>query len=551
MALSLKRALLLAPCMALATGPLLPSAFAAEPPGCGPTPPPPACAAPPTAGVTPPPSATGTTSPPPLTETPAEPMTAAAPSPASQEGLAAGRDTVNVMGDLLYGYRSINFFYRDAGQSIYIASAGATNVSNSAVADNNSPEPRDRISFRYNHFNDAQSVVGWGGGTSQAPLFTIGIPETRTYDVEQYTLSFEKTFFDRQASVELRLPILNMVASHLTLAAGTVVPPGVAPARDPDPNRLAALIQSYGPSVFTTASTPQATLGHSDTEIGNMDLILKGIVYSDPCLLCSAGLRTAIPTGQDVKATVVDFNGPQAGGAYVFERFRAFDIANETWALCPFLAVIATPSPQWYAQGFLEFECPLNKSHFTYSEAVFNPAGSFQTAPNPPSQIVPQITYPTPQMSTPFTTSGSIADQFLMHVNTQLGYWLIRDPERPLITGLVSTLELGYTQTLSKSQVITLPGDYSAFLPRNATANIPSNYTEEPPPQIGSQRRTASILDMTVGTMALLGDRTTLALGFAFPLLSNVNNRTFDWEAQVQLNWYFGGGIGRAPAALR
>jgi hypothetical protein len=48
------------------------------------------------------------------------------------------------------------------------------------------------------------------------------------------------------------------------------------------------------------------------------------------------------------------------------------------------------------------------------------------------------------------------------------------------------------------------------------------------------------ILDMTVGSTFVLGERTLLGTAFAFPLRTG-DNRTFNWEFQIQLNYYFGG----------
>ena len=41
------------------------------------------------------------------------------------------------------------------------------------------------------------------------------------------------------------------------------------------------------------------------------------------------------------------------------------------------------------------------------------------------------------------------------------------------------------------------------------------------------------------GTLTLAPLRATLATGFAFPMLPN-DNRVFDWEYQLQLNYFFG-----------
>ena len=47
------------------------------------------------------------------------------------------------------------------------------------------------------------------------------------------------------------------------------------------------------------------------------------------------------------------------------------------------------------------------------------------------------------------------------------------------------------------------------------------------------------IVNATVGNMLVIGERTTLALGAGLPLRSGTD-KTFDFEVQAQLNYYFG-----------
>jgi hypothetical protein len=62
----------------------------------------------------------------------------------------------------------------------------------------------------------------------------------------------------------------------------------------------------------------------------------------------------------------------------------------------------------------------------------------------------------------------------------------------------------------------------------------------EPAPQIGNLRNRVDILDLTLGTTFVIRDTATIAAGITLPL-RNGDNRTFDYELQVQLNYYFGG----------
>jgi hypothetical protein len=60
-----------------------------------------------------------------------------------------------------------------------------------------------------------------------------------------------------------------------------------------------------------------------------------------------------------------------------------------------------------------------------------------------------------------------------------------------------------------------------------------------PPPQVGNRRNRLDIIDLTLGTTFEFAKRLTLATGFTLPM-RGADNRTFDWEFQLQLNYYFG-----------
>jgi hypothetical protein len=72
---------------------------------------------------------------------------------------------------------------------------------------------------------------------------------------------------------------------------------------------------------------------------------------------------------------------------------------------------------------------------------------------------------------------------------------------------------------------------------------------------VGNRRNRLDIVDVTVGTTFVIGNNATLATAVALPLTTG-DNRTFDWEFQLQLNVFFGGlggasGGGAAPNMLR
>jgi hypothetical protein len=60
-----------------------------------------------------------------------------------------------------------------------------------------------------------------------------------------------------------------------------------------------------------------------------------------------------------------------------------------------------------------------------------------------------------------------------------------------------------------------------------------------PPPTVGNRNNRIDILDLTLGTTFEFAKHLTLATGFTLPM-RGADNRTFDWEFQLQLNYYFG-----------
>jgi hypothetical protein len=452
----------------------------------------------------------------------------------------------NMIGNLLRSNNSVSYFINRALGGTEVNSFGAGRVQNAAVAENNSPEPRDRLSFRYNYFNNAQSVTGL---SSTPPVYRpdlgLGVftqaTQTQNYDVNLYNLSFEKTFLDGLLSVETRMAVLSGLAPKLNLRE-TDNPGAPTPAQRNTPD--GKLIGFYNPTTNAVVAVPQGmnpppgftqpvlgfsvnanannalTRGNYGNQFDNMSLFLKGVLYKTPELLVSGGLGVNIPTGADTHVQVTDYLG---GATTIFaeiQRVRDFTIKNETWTLSPFLAALATPTKNLFAQGFLEVECPLNGSTYNFNE-TFPIAGTRNPA-NPPLGYFP------------VSQTGRINDQTLLHVDIGTGYWLFRNPDRRWFNGMAPTVELHYVTTLDNADIVTLPGDGSkARIGGNATAVAPG-------PEIGNLNNRVDILDLTLGTTFLFGNRTTLATAFVVPLKRSTD-RTFDYEFQVQLNIFFGG----------
>src|SRR5207245_4582509 len=69
------------------------------------------------------------------------------------------------------------------------------------TSEDNSPLPRDRVFFTYDYFER--------------------VPTAANNDVRRYTPGFEKTFFDRNASIEFRFPFASTLSSDIDLGRVT------------------------------------------------------------------------------------------------------------------------------------------------------------------------------------------------------------------------------------------------------------------------------------------------------------------------------------------
>ena len=423
----------------------------------------------------------------------------------------------NMIGNLLGGSRSVSFFINRTQGAVFINGLGSTNISNPKVAENNSPLPEDRVYFRYNFFSQATSVTGI---SSTPPTFNPALSAftqpttTKFYENNMYTFGFEKAFFHRTLSVELRIPISRTLSSDLNLSAGTVT--GISA----DSIGFGGTPLPGIPSLVV-AETPQATLGNERTEFGNMTVILKALIFGTPQVAFSGGLSIGLPTADDTNVRVTDFLGLTNVNSVDIERVRDFHIGNNTVSISPYLAVLIKPTERFFIQGFTEFDFPANSSPVTFTETF--PVSVARTfVPIVPGALTP-----------PFTVHSRIDEQSLYQLDWGMGYWLYRNPEGHRLTGLAPTIEMHYTTTLDNAQIVTLPQEGAAIVTPNALL-VP------PPPQVGNRRNRLDILDLTLGTTFEFAKRLTLATGFTLPMRGG-DNRTFDWEFQLQLNYYFGG----------
>ena len=175
-----------------------------------------------------------------------------------------------------------------AGATATVALAGGDR--RFKISENVSPIPRDRLFFNYNHFENALTDIS-------------GV----TRSLDRFTLGLEKTFFDGEASIETRLPLLCGLNSRQT---------------------------EFGPD-------------NGGDELGNLAMAAKMVLYSTKHGLISGGLAMTFPTGDDF-VSIPSFGGP------------AVRVENQAVHLGPFLGYLVQPNECWFAQGFVQADFDLS-----------------------------------------------------------------------------------------------------------------------------------------------------------------------------------------------
>src|SRR5690606_31073028 len=117
------------------------------------------------------------------------------------------------------------------------------------IAENNSPIPQNRVYASYRHFHNASLV-------SIFPHEPTG--GSNRLDINRVTLGWEKLITDR-TSVEIRVPFNQQLDSDLSF------------------------------SQFT-GQAPSLPLYDTTTELGNVSVVLKSLMFQNRCWSVSAGL---------------------------------------------------------------------------------------------------------------------------------------------------------------------------------------------------------------------------------------------------------------------
>lgn len=173
------------------------------------------------------------------------------------------------------------------------------------IAENNSAIPADRLIYMHNHFRDAIE-----GDVFQFPLadddnvtsFPFLAQKKSRRSVSRSTVGFEKTFFDGQASVEVRLPI-----NHRRL------------------------------------EMKSADLESDGGNVGNLAVIVKRILFENDSIIVSGGTGVDVPTGDSAHGRVADV---------------AFQLENDAVHIMPFLMAAGTNN-NYFWQAAAQLDVPI------------------------------------------------------------------------------------------------------------------------------------------------------------------------------------------------
>ena len=168
-----------------------------------------------------------------------------------------------------------------------------------------------------------------------------------------------------------------------------------------------------------------------------------------------------------------------------------FTVPNEVWAVTPYLATLINLNDDLFFQAFASYRLQTDDYTTSSPDLPFREPNNFD-------------------------------------LDAQLGYWLYRNSGASGLNGLQAKTEIHYTGTFEPYQFST-------------------NFADTP-----ENRGETNQLNLTTGLTAIMNDRTTITAGIVLPIREGASfnqaglvrphpsDRFFDWQANLQVNYYFG-----------
>jgi hypothetical protein len=343
-----------------------------------------------------------------------------------------------------------------------------------SVADANTVAPVDRLAYSYRFLHNDSSASFYGFSEAM--------------DLDRHTIAWERTFWDRGASIELRLPLENRLNS-----------------------RFASRFDPSGAGIEPIVGGTSAR----QTELGNIAAIFKYLLWENDYSAVSAGLGVSLPTARDVEhITAINGetpfpNNPGLSGDTSAGFLTVFN--NETVNLNPFLAWGIRPAERWFHQGFFQVDVAANPS-----KVLFQGGGQTLFLENG----VPIGLY---EYFTLLPVPEKYSQQTLMRLNLAGGRILVEAPQSRGLRQLVLHGELHWTSTLNDAHRADLP-----LFVNFAGGSIPL-----PTIDVGGARDHMNLLNAVLGASADVAGW-TIVNGVVVPVRDSPD-RTFDFQYNIQV----------------
>jgi len=291
------------------------------------------------------------------------------------------------------------------------------------IAENNKPIPMDRAYFVYNHYQNV--MVSTPGGTGQPAI---------AQSLDRYLFGFEKRLGRAGVwSIDVRMPLIGQ---------------------------------------YHQAGAVQSVEGG---EVGNLNIALKRLLWTNGRFALGGGVSVDIPTGSDVSATAYNVTA---------------NVSNDAVFIAPFIGFTRSKNDRWFQNGILQIDLPTCGNRITFDTGL--------NTPPPP---------------------GTWYDQTLLRVDVGGGYWLYRNRCASGLTGLAAIIEAHYTTALNDADTYgeEIASDVFEF-------GVPAGRNDQ--------------INLTAGLHAELWRRTTIRVAGVFPL-QEASDRQFDAEVHLSINRYF------------
>ena len=225
------------------------------------------------------------------------------------------------------------------------------------IGENNKGLPMDRVYFMYNGFQNALQTTRGG--------------QVVDVNVDRYTMGGEKTFYDGLASLDVRMPFV---------------------------------------SGFTGGNPDPLAGGITSGNVGDVGLVLKGLLAADDYTSWTAGIAMTLPTASDVRGNV----GP-----------NNFRLDNRAVHVLPYVGWVSSPTDNWFFQSYLQADFA---------------ASGFRVVQNG-------------QRGGPVLT-----EQNFLYLDTLAGRWLYVNDTARYLTGVAGLLELHYITSITDADMVPLAG---------------------------------------------------------------------------------------------